>query len=792
MVGSSKVEEYFSQKKPSVFFSNLPFNFQTYVVDNYINLGQLTALRFLEWVYHNPHGIIALPTGKTPEFFIQWVKYYLANWEREAREGILGELGFLPNEKPAMHTLTFFQIDEFFPISPWHERSFQFFIRKYYVEGFGLNPERVHFIDTFNLPDWLREKTGLSNTYEVFGNEKIDLQLRWRKPGSIAENYQKEVITYFDDYCQQYEQKIREAGGIGFFLGGIGPDGHIAFNIKGSSHYSTTRLTELNYETQAAAAVDLGGIEEIRKKAVITIGLSTITFNSDAVAIIIAAGEAKSKVVADALQKNVSVEYPATALTQLSKSRFYITLSACKQLQLDESTVNALQKEGIHYPAFADKMLADTFVSLRRSLKHWVEENNDKLPEAINRLESVKHQPAHDLANQLFTHIDSAIQRGITMPTQQRILHTAPHHDDIELAYFPLLHHLVRSASNKNYFVYCTSGYTAVTNTYLLSCLQGLYNIQTNTFLQNHFIWEKVCCPGDAFSDITGYLNGLAQQKKELQDFYLYCRLARRLIQHFSIPDVRRLYEKVQELIEELKTIEPGRKELAIYYSLKGWIREFEAELVWAHFGVDYENIYHLRLPFYSDEIFPQYPDFEHDVKPLLELMERVQPTIITMALDPEGSGPDTHFKTLIAIAEAIDHYKKAHPEAEITLWGYRNIWSRFGVYECNRIFPTSLNSFAVLHNMFNNCFISQREASFPSFEHDGPFSELAQKIWVDQFQELKLLMGEAYFYESNHPMLRRAYGALFIKEMSYDEFCNEIKFIRRLLELKDSMNYKI
>ena len=92
-------------------------------------------------------------------------------------------------------------------------------------------------------------------------------------------------------------RKIRDKGGIGFFLGGIGPDGHIAFNTRGSDHHSTTRLTETNFETQAVAASDLGGIEISRNRLVITIGLETITHNPDAVAIIFAAGEAKAPMV---------------------------------------------------------------------------------------------------------------------------------------------------------------------------------------------------------------------------------------------------------------------------------------------------------------------------------------------------------------------------------------------------------------------------------------------------------------------------------------------------------------
>jgi len=102
-------------------------------------------------------------------------------------------------------------------------------------------------------------------------------------------------------------EKIEQLGGIGFFLGGIGPDGHIGFNIKGSDHFSTTRLAPINYETAAVAAADLGGIETARDKAVITIGLKTIIKNNSATAIIIAAGESKSKVVSDAIEKQPSI-----------------------------------------------------------------------------------------------------------------------------------------------------------------------------------------------------------------------------------------------------------------------------------------------------------------------------------------------------------------------------------------------------------------------------------------------------------------------------------------------------
>merc|ERR1719428_2804812 len=81
------------------------------------------------------------------------------------------------------------------------------------------------------------------------------------------------MLRAVDQWCADYEEKIRAMGGIGFVMGGIGPDGHIAFNCQGCAHHSTTRLDELNYMSQAAAAGDLGGIEVVRKRKVVTIGL---------------------------------------------------------------------------------------------------------------------------------------------------------------------------------------------------------------------------------------------------------------------------------------------------------------------------------------------------------------------------------------------------------------------------------------------------------------------------------------------------------------------------------------
>jgi glucosamine-6-phosphate deaminase len=243
----------------------------------------------------------------------------------------------------------------------------------------------------------------------------------------------------------------------------------------------------------------------------------------------------------------------------------------------------------------------------------------------------------------------------------------------------------------------------------------------------------------------------------------------------------------IKKQLKDLNAKSPGEKDTESLQLLKGWIREWEAELAWAHFGIHPRKVSHLRLQFYTGDIFMEDPG-SRDVLPLLKKLEQIRPDIITVAMDPESSGPDTHFKTLIAVAKALEAYKSRHPEHEIRVWGYRNVWTRFHLSEADFIIPVSLNSFAVLHNMFNTCFLSQTTASFPSYELDGTFSELAQKIWVEQFNDLIRIVDRDFFSKSKSPMLRRAFGAIYMKDMAYSAFLEETAPIKNMLRSKKNL----
>ncbi|MCK4641523.1 MAG: glucosamine-6-phosphate deaminase [Candidatus Marinimicrobia bacterium] len=76
--------------------------------------------------------------------------------------------------------------------------------------------------------------------------------------------------------CLEYEEKIKKAGGIDLFLGGIGPDGHIAFNEPGSSLASRTRIKTLKYDTIIANSRFFDNDVSKVPKTALTVGVATV------------------------------------------------------------------------------------------------------------------------------------------------------------------------------------------------------------------------------------------------------------------------------------------------------------------------------------------------------------------------------------------------------------------------------------------------------------------------------------------------------------------------------------
>jgi glucosamine-6-phosphate deaminase len=746
-------------------------------VENFPALGKLTALRFIEWVQKNPDGVISLPTGKTPEHFIKWVQHILERWDTAGIRTLLGQYGLDVSRRPAMESLSFVQIDEFYPMDAQQLNSFHWYVNEFYLRGFGLDPDKAHLIDATSLG----VPTG-KTMLEVFPNNIVDLTLRVRQPRNDLERLQKDTIARVDLFCMEYESRIREMGGIGFFLGGIGPDGHIAFNVRGSSTYSVTRLTGTNYETQAAAATDLGGIEISRNRLVITIGLASITYNPTATAIIIAAGDAKAPIVASAIQEQKSPQYPASVLQDLPHARLYLTKGAASHLterRFEDFT--RLTEPG---PFIVDDIVASLALARGKSFQVLTADDmaSDRFAAELLRRTGETHT---HLAGQVRKRFLEKIDRGLRQVSGTVFLHTEPHHDDIMLGYLAHIYHLVRDPTNKHHFANLTSGFTAVSNQYFLTMALKLQS-QLEEFaglLHSHYFDPKSTTK--RMEDVYLYLDGAAEGSEEKKNEAEARRLLRNLIEVHRTSDLRVLRLRVKELVEYFHTQYPGAKDPPDVQTLKGTIREWEIELLWAYFGIEASAISALRLGFYKGDIFSEEPEFDRDVIPIFQLIARVKPNVVSVAFDPEGSGPDTHYKALQAVAEALRMYEKESGDGSIRVWGYRNVWYRYRPAEADLMVPVSLNSLSLLHTAFMNCFGSQAAASFPSYEYDGPFSGLAQKIQVEQYQMIKICMGNDFFLKHPHPRMRAARGMIFLKEMSLPEFYEKVRELKKITEAR-------
>ena len=112
--------------------------------------------------------------------------------------------------------------------------------------------------------------------------------------------------------CARYEERIKQAGGIDLFVGGVGADGHIAFNEPGSSLSSRTRMVGLTYDTIVANSRFFGGdLGQVPKKA-LTVGVGTVTDAREV--LIIINGHNKARALRHAVEEGVNHIWTISAL----------------------------------------------------------------------------------------------------------------------------------------------------------------------------------------------------------------------------------------------------------------------------------------------------------------------------------------------------------------------------------------------------------------------------------------------------------------------------------------------
>ena len=165
------------------------------------------------------------------------------------------------------------------------------------------------YVTTFNMDEYVGLPEDHPESYHsfMFNNffNHIDIDKKYVNIlNGNAQNLDKE--------CEQYEKRIEKSGGIHLFVGGIGPDGHIAFNEPGSSLGSLTRVKTLTMDTIVANSRFFDNDINKVPKTALTVGVKTV-LDADEVMILIS-GLNKARALAKVVEEGVNHMWTVSAL----------------------------------------------------------------------------------------------------------------------------------------------------------------------------------------------------------------------------------------------------------------------------------------------------------------------------------------------------------------------------------------------------------------------------------------------------------------------------------------------
>lgn len=207
-----------------------------------------------------PYFVLGLPTGSSPlAMYKELVKLY--------KDGVLN-----------FKNVVTFNMDEYVGLPKEHPESYWSFMHKNFFEHVDVAAENINILN---------------------GN-----------PGDGSEKALKEE-------CQRYEGKIKAYGGIDLFIGGVGIDGHLAFNEPGSSLNSRTRDKELTMDTRIANSRffdnDINKVPELA----LTVGVGTVLDAKEV--LIMVNGHSKARALWHAIEGGVNHMWTISALQLHSK-----------------------------------------------------------------------------------------------------------------------------------------------------------------------------------------------------------------------------------------------------------------------------------------------------------------------------------------------------------------------------------------------------------------------------------------------------------------------------------------
>lgn len=512
------------------------------------------------------------------------------------------------NEGLSMKNVITFNLDEYYSLHPEHTQSYHHFMWERLFRHVDIQPEHV------NIP-------------------KGDLPL-------------EEVAAF----CMEYEQKIREAGGIDIQLLGIGRTGHIGFNEPGSALNSKTRLVTLDRLTRIDTSDSFNGEENVPKYA-ITMGVGTIMSAREIY--LMAWGESKAEVIRKAVEESITDTIPTSFLQNHPNTTVILDRAAAAELTRFKTPwlVGTCQ--------WNDRLIRKAVLWLclkvgKPILKLTERDYNDNgMSDLIT-----EHGPFSKINIDVFNDlqhtitgwpggkpgVDDSTRPERALPYPKKVVIFSPHPDDDVISMGGTFARLIQQHHDVH-VTYQTSGSIAVSDDDALRYLD---------FARNY---ESIYGQGEIAAE---------EVYRQTAEFYRN---------------------------RKKESLEPSE-----LLAIKAAIRQGEARASCRYIGLQEENIHFLNLPFYESGMVKKNPAGEADITKTMEFLRMIKPHQIYAAgdlSDPHG----THRVCIDIILEALQRMKQDEWIRDCRVWLYRGAWQEWDLDMVDMAVPLSPEEVEIKRN---------------------------------------------------------------------------------------------
>ncbi len=447
-----------------------------------------------------------------------------------------------------------------------------------------------------------------------------------------------------NEHCRDYEEKIRQHGGIDIIVLGIGRIGNIATNEPGSTITSTSRIILTDAISREEMTMSFGSQEPVPPCS-ITMGVHTIL--SAKKIFLTAWGDEKADIIQNTVEGQITDTIPASFLQTHNDATVVADLAAASKL------TRIVHPWLVTTCEWTDKLTRSAVTWLcqltgKPILKLTNKDYNDNgLSELLALYGSgynVNIKIFNDLQHTITgwpggkPNADDTYRPERAKPFPKRVIVFSPHPDDDVISMGGTIRRLVQQGHDVH-IAYETSGNIAVGDE------------EVTRFM--HFI------------------NGFNQ-----------------LFENSADETIKNMYKDIKHFLANKK---PGDCDTRDILTIKGLIRRGEARTACTYNGIPLDHVHFLDLPFYESGKIEKLPMGERDVNIVRSLLQEVQPHQIFVAgdlADPHG----THRKCTDAALAAIDLEKEAGAEwlRDCRVWMYRGAWAEWEIENIEMCVPMS------------------------------------------------------------------------------------------------------